>query len=91
MLRSRRRYFSRRMPDPRNLSPQCLNRRASKLILRCPLRCPLSRSPNHNSTNSTNKSNLFCQRLNKGTGPSLPIESYRAPTENVTTNCFPEP
>ena len=55
---------------PRTLGSQCLNRRASKHLLRH----PLSRSPNHNSTNPSHKSN-HCQALNKGTGPSPPKES----------------
>jgi hypothetical protein len=50
MSRSR---YSRRKPKPRTLSPKCLNRQASKLLLRC----NLSLSPNHNGTNVTNKSN----------------------------------
>jgi hypothetical protein len=44
---------------------------------------PLSLSPNL-------KSNL-CQARKKGAGPSPPKERYGAPTEHVTTNCFPEP
>jgi hypothetical protein len=51
---------------------QCFNRRAGKLILRC----SLSRSPNHNSTKPTNKSNL-CQRLNKEAGPRRAKERQR--------------
>ncbi len=69
-LGSRRHYSSRRKPNPRTLSPQCLNRRASKHLLRC----PLSRSPDHNSTNPTNKSK-FCRGMNKGSGQSPPNES----------------
>jgi hypothetical protein len=54
MPRSRRHYSSRRKPKLRTLSPQCLNRQASKLLLKH----PLGRSPNHTSTNPTNnKSN----------------------------------
>src|SRR5829696_4004460 len=51
---------------------------------------PLDRSPKHNSTNPTNKSNR-CLGLKKGAGKSPPKESFIAPTEYVTTNCFPEP
>ena len=76
------------MPNPQTLSPKCLNYLASKRLLKH----PLGRSPNHNSSpNPTNKSNLFCQALKKGAGPSPPKESFIAPTEHVTTNCFPEP
>jgi hypothetical protein len=70
-LRNRRRYSSRK-PNPQNLSPKCLNRLASKHVLRQPL--GRSYNPNHNSTNLTNKSNR-CLGPNKEAGPSLPKQS----------------
>jgi hypothetical protein len=71
MLRNLRRYSSRK-PNPRNLSPQRLNRTASKHFLKQLL--GRSYNPNHNSTNLTNNSNR-CQGPNKEAGPSLPKQS----------------
>jgi hypothetical protein len=68
--RSSKRYSSRK-PKAGTLSPQRLNRRAGKHLLKH----PLGRCPNHNcSTNLSHKSNR-CLTLKGGAGLSPPKES----------------